>query len=52
MTSFAIGASFGWLRLSIVADALLAVLPFVFTCIALTLLYAVVPYRHVRRATR
>jgi len=48
MTSFAVGASFGWLRLSIVADALLAVLPFVFTCIALTLLYAVVPNRHVR----
>jgi membrane protein len=48
MTSFAIGASFGWLRLSIVADALLAVLPFVFTCLALTLLYSVVPYRHVR----
>jgi len=48
MTSFAIGASFGWLRLSIVGNALLAVLPFVFTCIALTLLYAVVPNRHVR----
>jgi membrane protein len=48
MTSFAVGASFGWLRLSIVADALLAVLPFVFTCIALTLLYSVVPNRHVR----
>src|SRR6185436_8206905 len=48
MTSFAIAASFGWLRLSIVADALLAVLPFVFTCLALTLLYSVVPYRHVR----
>jgi len=48
MTSFAVGASFGWLRLSIVADALLAVLPFVFTCLALMLLYAVVPYRHVR----
>ncbi|HEX6155394.1 MAG TPA: YihY family inner membrane protein, partial [Burkholderiales bacterium] len=47
MTTFAIGASFGWLRLSIVADALLAVMPFVFTCIALTLLYSVVPYRHV-----
>jgi membrane protein len=48
MTSFSVGASFGWLRLSIVADALLAVLPFVFTCIALTLLYSVVPNRHVR----
>lgn len=48
MTSFAVGASFGWLRLSIVADAVLRVLPFIFTCAALTLLYAVVPYRHVR----
>ena len=48
MTSFAVGASFGWLRLSIVGNAVLAVLPFVFTCLALMLLYAVVPYRHVR----
>jgi membrane protein len=48
MTSFAVGASFGWLRLSIVADAVLRVLPFIFTCAALTLLYAIVPYRHVR----
>lgn len=48
MTSFAIGASFGWLRLSIVGNALLAVLPFVFTCLALMLLYVVVPFRHVR----
>lgn len=48
MTSFAVGASFGWLQLGYVADAVLAVLPFLFTCLALTLLYAVVPYRHVR----
>jgi membrane protein len=47
MTSFAVGRSFGWLQLSVVADAVLAVLPFVFTCMALTLLYQVVPYRHV-----
>jgi membrane protein len=47
MTSFAVGASFGWLQLDIVADALLRLLPFVFTCAALTLLYAVVPYRYV-----
>ena len=46
-TSFAVGASFGWLNLDIVAEALLRVLPFVFTCVALMLLYAVVPYRHV-----
>jgi len=48
MTSFAVGASFGWLRLGYVADWLLGVLPFVFTCAALTLLYGVVPYRAVR----
>ena len=47
MTSFAVGASFGWLHLSGVADVILGVLPFVFTCAALTLLYAVVPNRHV-----
>ena len=47
MTSFAVGASFGWLRLSIVADAVLRVLPFLFTCAALSLLYAIVPNRHV-----
>ena len=47
MTSFAVGASFGWLRLSRVADVILGILPFVFTCIALTLLYGVVPNRRV-----
>jgi membrane protein len=47
MTSFAIGASLGWLNLDIIADAVLRVLPFIFTCAALTLLYAVVPYRYV-----
>ena len=47
MTSFAVGASFGWLRLSVVADAVLGVLPFLFTCAALSLLYAIVPNRHV-----
>ena len=46
-TSFAVGASFGWLNLDILAEAVLRVLPFVFTCVALMLLYAVVPYRHV-----
>lgn len=46
-SSFAIGASLGWLNLDILASALLRVLPFLFTCLALTLLYAVVPYRHV-----
>jgi membrane protein len=47
MSSFAIGASLGLLNLDIVADAVLRVLPFLFTCAALTLLYAVVPYRYV-----
>ncbi|MGH8740889.1 MAG: YihY family inner membrane protein [Burkholderiales bacterium] len=46
-TSFAVGASFGVLNLHYVAEAVLRVLPFVFTCAALTLLYAVVPYRYV-----
>src|SRR5919106_368299 len=48
MTSFAVGASFGWLKLGAVADVVLGVLPFVVTCLALTLLYAVVPYRAVK----
>ena len=47
MTSYAIGASFGWLKQSVLAHTLLAVLPFVFTCVALTFLYSVVPYRSV-----
>src|SRR5687767_2904642 len=47
MTSFAVGASFGYLKLGHVADAVLRVLPFIFTCAALTLLYAVVPNRRV-----
>jgi len=47
MTTFAVGASFGWLKLGFVADIVLRVLPFVFTCAALTLLYAVVPNRTV-----
>ncbi len=47
MTSFAVGASLGWLNLDLLAEAILRVLPFVFTCIALTLLYSVVPYRYV-----
>jgi membrane protein len=47
MTSFAIGASFGWLQLGGLGNLLLGVMPFVFTCAALTLLYAVVPNRSV-----
>ena len=48
MTSFAVGASLGWLQLGSVADTVLGVLPFIFTCAALTLLYGVVPYRAVK----
>jgi membrane protein len=48
MTSFVLGASFGWLQLGYVADWLLRVLPFLFTCLALMLLYGVVPYRAVK----
>jgi membrane protein len=46
-SSFAVGASLGMLQLDDFAEFLLRVLPFVFTCAALTLLYAVVPYRYV-----
>ncbi len=44
-TYFALRRSFGALQLDLVADALLGVTPFVLTCIALTLLYGVVPAR-------
>jgi membrane protein len=46
-SSFAVGASLGVLRLDEFAEFLLRVLPFFFTCAALTLLYAMVPYRYV-----
>jgi membrane protein len=46
-TSFAVGASLGWLKLDQFAAMVLRVLPFLFTCAALTLLYAAVPYRYV-----
>jgi membrane protein len=46
-TSFAVGASFGVLDMPGAAERVLAVLPFLFTCAAFTLLYAVVPYRYV-----
>jgi membrane protein len=48
MTTFAVGASLGWLKLGFVADLVIGVLPFLFTCAALTLLYAIVPNRYVR----
>jgi membrane protein len=48
MTSFAVGSSLGWLQLGFAADVVLGVLPFIFTCAALTLLYGIVPYRAVK----
>ena len=47
MTSYVVAASLGHLNLDAVANHLLSVLPFLFTCIALGLLYAIVPYRRV-----
>lgn len=47
MTSLAVDASLGALQLGSVADAVLRLLPFLFTCIALAMLYAIVPFRHV-----
>ena len=47
MTSFVLGASFGMLNLGILAEAILKLLPYLFTWGALTLLYILVPYRHV-----
>jgi membrane protein len=47
MTSYLVGASFGLLELSAAARAPLALLPFVLTFAALTLLYVLAPYRRV-----
>ncbi len=47
MTSFLVGASLGALNLGWLAEAVLRFLPFVLTCAALTLLYILVPNRHV-----
>lgn len=47
MTSFLVVNSFGLLDLDEQGKAALRLLPFVFTCAALTLLYLLVPYRHV-----
>jgi membrane protein len=46
-TYLAVRESLGALQLDVVADALLGVLPFLFTCAALVLLYAIVPARPV-----
>lgn len=47
MTSTLVGASLGYLELDAHARMILGLLPFAFTCAALTLLYLVVPYRRV-----
>src|SRR2546425_12269395 len=49
MTSFAVAASLGKLNLNLVADAALRMLPFLFTCAALTVLSAVVPSGRIER---
>ena len=46
-TYFALRQSFGLYGLDLLADALLRVVPFLFTCAALVLLYGVVPARRV-----
>jgi membrane protein len=47
MSSYAIRASLGALPQDLWAELGVRVLPFLFTCAALTLLYSVVPFRHV-----
>lgn len=47
MSSYAIRVSLGALPQDFWGDVGLRILPFVFTCAALTLLYSVVPFRHV-----
>ncbi len=47
LSSIAVGASLGALKLGELEGEVLSVLPFVFTCVALGLLYAIVPFRHV-----
>lgn len=47
MTSFLVGSSLGYLDLGGLARSVLALMPFVFTCAAFTMLYLVVPYRRI-----
>lgn len=47
MTSFLVGSSLGLLDLGGLGMTMLALLPFFFTCAALTMLYLVVPNRHI-----
>jgi len=47
MTSFLVGSSLGLLDLGHLTRSILALLPFVFTCAAFTMLYLVVPFRRI-----
>ena len=47
MTSFLVGSSLGLLNLGWVTRSVLGLMPFFFTCAALTLLYLVVPHRRI-----
>lgn len=47
MTSFAVGASLGMLDLGGLAQNFLRLMPFVFTCAALAMVYILVPYRRI-----
>lgn len=47
MTSFLVGSSLGFLDLGWLTRGVLGLLPFLFTCAALTMLYLVVPYRRI-----
>ena len=47
MTSFLVGNSLGFLDLGWLTRAVLGLLPFLFTCAALAMLYLVVPYRRI-----
>lgn len=47
MTSFLVGSSLGLLNLGWMTRGVLGLMPFLFTCAALALLYLVVPYRRI-----
>jgi membrane protein len=47
MTSFLVGSSLGLLNLGWLTRGVLGLMPFLFTCAALSLLYLVVPYRRI-----
>ncbi|MEO8717950.1 MAG: YihY family inner membrane protein [Burkholderiales bacterium] len=47
MTSFLVGSSLGYLDLGWLTRGVLALMPFLFTCAALAMLYLVVPFRRI-----